>query len=499
MKSNSNSNNNSNNENKLVQLPFILLRKIIECLAYNIDKIIFTLTCKRLFEIRDSYLFIPLNIDNRLSRYMITKLKLKSFTKQIESYDHLDDRHIKINKIIEVDENNFKRFPMIFCRYVKNEKFQSLPDSNTIDDIEEVFCTRDYTSLDGVPLLHKIKALTIQLICPIDYSIPKNIRSLELVFDTGTLYCFGPKAVLPQQLESLVLYNYKEQFTPGFLPPTLKKLRFYDSAPRFEKGMINEGLERLEIEYSRYDQPIKKGVLPASLKYFGSESYRGDLIFYDATGDGGAHLQNEDDSSDLQLNNTYIPNTIKTLLIGTPRRSDSPKILNLTLPASLVKLGLYYGFNQTLNLTLTTPGTLKRMKAYHSYQIDKQQIPDSVTYISLNSIVTELNSLKENSANSCFNWLSKSIKTLRMPFEKANSKLLESIPVTVSTIIQTDISSIADKTTSVLRRIEGQRYLLFTQINQGGFVEPKAFDQFTKYIVKTSPKNNKDPCFFNID
>ncbi|EFA86580.1 hypothetical protein PPL_00381 [Heterostelium album PN500] len=362
----------------LFKLPYFLFRKILSYLDHNIDKIVFSLVSKKLYDNRNRYLNIPLNITNQTSRSMIKNLKLRSFVNQIESYDHLDDSYHTIKTIITVGHDHFGEFPKVFSSYFNNESLQQLNETDISDDIEELFFTREIDSLLSIPALKRIKSINVPLISPIDYAIPNNIRSLRLVFDSISGESFGKNASLPSQLESLTLYSCHTQFEKGFFPLSLKNLRLVDAAPKFDYGVLPEYLESLEIQYSSYDQPIAKRVLPTSLRSIGLASYTGKLVFYNPYDDDDVD-DDRDNSEQQQLLNTYIPNTVKMIMIGTPPSIDN-KPLVLKLPYGLKKLRLDKSFNQKLS-RFVVPDTLTRLKLISSDQFDR--IPGTINYLYL--------------------------------------------------------------------------------------------------------------------
>ncbi|EFA82132.1 hypothetical protein PPL_05037 [Heterostelium album PN500] len=466
----------------------------------NIDKIVFSLLSKKLYDNRNSFLYIPLNITDKTTRCMIKNLKLRSFVNQIESYDHQDDAYHKIKTIISVHLAYFSGYPKVFSSYIGNDKLEQIKESDISDDIEEIIFTRDFDSLHQIPAIKRIESLSVSLTSPINYAIPNNITSLSLSFYSSQ--SFGENAALPSQLESLTIFSsLLIKFEKGFLPLTLKKLRLVCSAPKFDIGVLPEGLESLKIEKTSFTQPITKGVLPRSLKSIGLESYSGRLVFYNPT------EVNNNSTSDMD--DTYIPNTIRMLMIGSPPNRDK-KTLDLELPFTLKKFELGIWFNQKLG-KFVVPNTLTQLKLKRSNQLE--YIPATINFLCLKNINLEIgrindvvnlsldfiNNILGGQRKVGFNWIGPSINTLKIPLSGMTSKLLESIPLTVTTIILSEKATLSVNTKTILRRLKGQRYLLFSETNQGGIIESKDFDRFSTstYLIKTSPKYD-NPIFFTF-
>ncbi|EFA78971.1 hypothetical protein PPL_08439 [Heterostelium album PN500] len=89
-----------NKTNILVNLSHLLLSKIVNYLEDNIDRIVFTLVCKRWFEERDKYLYF--NTDHI---YMINH--------QNNSKHHLNSYRSSINQSLSQKSN---------CRLIINDK-----------------------------------------------------------------------------------------------------------------------------------------------------------------------------------------------------------------------------------------------------------------------------------------------------------------------------------------------------------------------------------------
>ncbi|EFA75755.1 hypothetical protein PPL_10810 [Heterostelium album PN500] len=116
------SNNNNNSTHKLVNLPHILLSIIVDNLTDNIDKICFSLVCKRWFENRNRYLLFDTNtlycIDKHSSKITLNSYRSLILLNQKREcsmlvnsekaysglYDHIID-YDSIESIDEIDPN----------------------------------------------------------------------------------------------------------------------------------------------------------------------------------------------------------------------------------------------------------------------------------------------------------------------------------------------------------------------------------------------------------
>ncbi|EFA80578.1 hypothetical protein PPL_06517 [Heterostelium album PN500] len=231
-------NNNNNQLNRIVNLSHLLLSKIIKYLDDNIDRIVFTLVCKRWFNERQSYLSFN--------------------TRHINIINDNNNKYIHLNsyKSIIIDQINRKtKCKAVVGNELYKYRYDYLISKDEIGDIDRLKTLNiDKISIRLEDIEDNKENINnfFQLISHLNISKLKNVQS-----------CSG----LPMNITSMSFYNsFNEEIVPGCLPPNLKTLKFgrYFNKP-IKSGVLPNTLIKLIFNES-FNQPIKPGVLPSSLK-----------------------------------------------------------------------------------------------------------------------------------------------------------------------------------------------------------------------------------------
>ncbi|EFA77899.1 hypothetical protein PPL_09399 [Heterostelium album PN500] len=274
---------NNNETHKFVNLSHALLSIIVYNLKDNIDKICFSLVCKRWFDNRNRYLLFDSNnlycIDKDSSRITLSSFRsliyesisqkkqcsmlVSSQHRDIGIYDHIVDLD-SIESIDEIDQNIVKASMSIYLQY-------------GVDKSDKLF-TRLYD------LIGKSNVTSIEECRTLKHRIPTNITSLSFEhFFNEPLFkgCFPPNlkklklhgnfnqvievGVLPDTLESFEIFTLSQILEPGVLPTSLKVFKILDLAPDnyLKVGSLPPNLE--EFVHHGRDIYIDSNVLPNSL------------------------------------------------------------------------------------------------------------------------------------------------------------------------------------------------------------------------------------------
>ncbi|EFA81423.1 hypothetical protein PPL_05410 [Heterostelium album PN500] len=230
--------NNNNSTHKLVNLSHILLSTIVNNLKDNIDKICFSLVCKRWFDDRNRYLLFDTDSlycvykdSSRITLNSYRSLILESLDKKKQRtvYVTNDTSYILVDHVIDYDSiESMDEIDQNIVEVTETSDMQKREDSDQLSTkLYDLISKSNVTSIVGCQTLK--------------HRIPMNITSLE----------FG--------------YHFDEQLFKGCFPPNLKRLKFLGGFNQvIEVGVLPDTLESLEI-YT-LNQILEPGVLPTSLK-----------------------------------------------------------------------------------------------------------------------------------------------------------------------------------------------------------------------------------------
>ncbi|EFA78724.1 hypothetical protein PPL_08185 [Heterostelium album PN500] len=206
----------NHNKGSLVNFSHLLLSKIVGYLTDNIDKICFSLVCKRWFDDRDKYL--AFNIDS-----------------------------------LKLQHNN--KYPEFFLNSYKDLLLRSLSTKNNCD----LYISNDIlNAINYDYILNKNNIKDIQ-------TLPRNINTL-LVRGTGDEHHADLSRLL---LYSNVVHIYGCWGLPlGGFPIGIKTIVFNKFNQRLTPGFFPEGIRKINLGYN-FNQPLEAGHLPSTLKYLG--------------------------------------------------------------------------------------------------------------------------------------------------------------------------------------------------------------------------------------
>ncbi|EFA84470.1 hypothetical protein PPL_02504 [Heterostelium album PN500] len=252
------SDSNNNKSEIFVNLPHVLLSKIVQCLDDNIDKIVFTLVCKRWFDDKDRYLTFNTNTINIID--------------DKDNHFYLNSYRSSINNSLNQKTN---------CKLIINDVGRSGHDySLSTDKLEE---TTDIPSnVDTVLIDRSIESLSTELTeklyhlisnsnvitlknCIVGNQLPLNLKSISFGVDHDEPI----DGILPPNLKQLKFgESFSQRILVGSLPATLEKLTLPNAfTHEFEEGALPTALKVLKFERgSAYEQPIHR--LPPNLEEF---------------------------------------------------------------------------------------------------------------------------------------------------------------------------------------------------------------------------------------
>ncbi|EFA77943.1 hypothetical protein PPL_08588 [Heterostelium album PN500] len=221
-----------NDSNIFVNLSHVLLSKITKYLRDNIDKIFFSLVCKRWFEERHKYL--KFNRD----RFFINS-----------------ESSILLNSYRSLIQDSFKK-----------EIPNGLHIGNNVDVTYDIS-----TTIDGLKSIDptNIRKVVAAYYCRLPSETEEIYSFIERSNVTKLVCCQTMKYRIPMNLTSIIFpYWFNEPLVKDHLPPTLKSLSLGEQFNHpIEPGVLPDTLEKLKIN-SKYSHIMLQGALPSSLKYF---------------------------------------------------------------------------------------------------------------------------------------------------------------------------------------------------------------------------------------
>ncbi|EFA85114.1 hypothetical protein PPL_02111 [Heterostelium album PN500] len=502
---------NNKTLNLFERLPFFVLNKIVGQLKENIDKVCFSLICKRLYNERNRYLYIPLDMSDDRSRWMISNLKLNSYANQIETYDHFDDEHYKITKFQCFDsKESLSTFYKKSLGTDSSPRFSNwiLKENDNVDIKSLVVNYNFQGNICEIPCVKRVDTLLFIYPCEtIDYRLPDNIKQMVIPFQDQE-HCFGENACLPRQLDFLAI-KCNQKIQKHFLPSSLSNLNLFshDFNHPIDRDVLPDGLKHLTLIAGHYAHPILKGVLPTSLKSLTLSSYSGNLVFYDPLtlnhhddNNNNNNNNNNYDNNNDNHNNTYIPNTLEKLMIGTPPALMDTKF-NEILSSNLKTIGFLTNFSQFIDNNMIPPSVTKlHLSSYPQAgqplvipsgirhlkisvlqsMIPRDSIPDSLEKLSIlrlnhqnsggslfQSVLTPTFKSENSTIVTPFECITPSIRSIKLPLLYCLHSDLNDIPSNIQNITFVDFAM--EKI--CLRRLDDQqKFLVMTPMNQGGII-----------------------------
>ncbi|EFA75341.1 hypothetical protein PPL_11417 [Heterostelium album PN500] len=240
---------NIDNNELFIKLPFLLLNKIIRELDEDIDRICFTLVCKRWFEYRDKYLwFNCLHLKQEIGHFDIEKnqyFSLNSFKDQFQrSFDVQSDCSLLVKEtIVNIPfESGWLRPVSIidFEKYeLKSSHTKLIVVGSTATDFTLVNKDNiERLSKSNVNSIHFCRTFDIQDYEPLPSNITEIISysdikmshlplQLERLAYTGKIHQKVQISQLPQSLKFLSLPKGQSCSNEAF-PSNLEVLRVYN-------------------------------------------------------------------------------------------------------------------------------------------------------------------------------------------------------------------------------------------------------------------------------
>ncbi|EFA76711.1 hypothetical protein PPL_09462 [Heterostelium album PN500] len=345
-----NKNNDYHNSHRLVNLSHLLLSKIINYLDDNVDRICFTLVCKRWFNEKHGYISFR---NDHIHRIISDKDKNKIFLNSFKSiYIDSINRKNDLELVVGNDQSPHNY-------HMTSEKLLEM------NEIPSNVCSISFSFRSDYPYLEEL----YRLISQSNVTILSGCQTLRYRF--------------PENLISLSLKGEFDELLPGYLPPHLKCLNLQKTIINkpIKVGVLPNTLEKLSFPHS-YQHPLEPGVLPLSLK---SLEYFGNRIL--EVGSLPPNLEEFEyyGSNDHQILDGTLPLTLRKL---TGSLSWIPQIKLLSnlqslkfcsgmfdnqilylhyLPSSLTDLVVTLGV-----LRSTMPPTIKRLDIVNAlYDIDE--------------------------------------------------------------------------------------------------------------------------------
>ncbi|EFA75664.1 hypothetical protein PPL_10925 [Heterostelium album PN500] len=287
----------NNKTDKIVNLSHLILNKIISNLKDIVDRICFSLVCKRWYNDRDKYLIFntdsipifPLNTTD-INQYH-KHFKLPSYNNIfIKSIQSKTDCRLFIGytkKDYNIDDvRNLKSIPdNVSNIYISPKSFLEEEQEYLYKLISE---SQSVTKLDGCKTLkyglsNSVKSVELKnfnepllkgsfpnslKVLNFNNTIEKAVRPGVLPDGLHTLTLDNyqieiPQGALPEGLQNLSLIKYRQTIRPGVLPDGLRVISFFKYQHEILPGVLPVGL--LDCIFSSYDFEIKQGVLPVGL------------------------------------------------------------------------------------------------------------------------------------------------------------------------------------------------------------------------------------------
>ncbi|EFA75340.1 hypothetical protein PPL_11416 [Heterostelium album PN500] len=309
--------NNIPNNDLLMNLPYLLLTKIIRELDEDIDRICFSLVCKRWFDHRDKYLWFNCfdlkqeskdHFDNKKNRYF----KLNSFKDQFQrSLESDKDCTLLIHQSEDKDRKNTNYLILSYGKQIIDDsiKLVDFEQYEIKSSYKKIILASDVNTLINKNMIDKIgksnvQSLFVMGMCGFEVQLPSNIKDIESRNYIEEKY-------YPNELERLVYHDRCEVNTKQ-LPSTLKVLKIEED----DFISLPPNLEDLTLDFdyrrAQFTKP-NESVFPSTIK----------------------RLQ----ISTKWLDNIKHMTSIETLIVS----ALSSPILPGSIPSSVTHLTLKYG------------------------------------------------------------------------------------------------------------------------------------------------------------
>ncbi|EFA75661.1 hypothetical protein PPL_10922 [Heterostelium album PN500] len=398
----------NNQTNTIVNLSHLILNKITNLIDDNIDKICFSLVCKRWFDDRDKYLIF--NTDN-IYISSVNSIEIKDFKNnqyfRLKSYENIFHKSIesKNDCVLIIAKNKFNLITFWEMQRTQNfiyyedkiREIEYFPSYITKIDIKTDF-------FDEEDLIHFYRALNksqsvteLNRCGTLKYGLPQSIRKLSLAsyfndelvkgclpanlvtLEFGTYFNKQIKhGILPESLV-ILKYGWVYKISPeiGVLPASLKVLSISSEMP-LKVGSLPHSLEKLTLSEHRILPIEDPGVLPQSLKILKGIPHSWlPVLHLPNLHSLSVTNQNLNDSGTINFD--QLPsNNLKTF------KMERAYLLTGTVPTSITNLVLR---KSKLDFDKLFPKTLQYHFERFECSIDPSQIPNN---ISIDRLVVEL-------------------------------------------------------------------------------------------------------------
>ncbi|EFA75150.1 hypothetical protein PPL_11224 [Heterostelium album PN500] len=309
---NNNSNSNSNSNHIFVNLPLLLIATIVRELDSDVERICFSLTCRRWFYLREKYIWFTCSyIPKSFKGWLLDPKTNPTFT--LNSFRELLHRGVDakpIKSILVCNKDYFKNIKSISTTTYYD-------DYIPIEDIENYVISESCTDITFIS--HIINQIAIDKISK------SNIKTV--VFRTDS-FEFGNHQRLPLNISTIILHRSIDE---SLLPLNLKKLVLGCSPPprAIDAAKLPRSLEHLYIE-GRHDDPVDVGAFPPNLKFLHYINY------YESP----LNVQLPQSLTHVSITNIWLPHisnlkSIKRLEIDLV---DDFPILSVDIPSSVTQL-----------------------------------------------------------------------------------------------------------------------------------------------------------------
>ncbi|EFA83538.1 FNIP repeat-containing protein [Heterostelium album PN500] len=345
------------------------IQSIVDKISENIDRVCFSLVCKRFFDNRDKYLLFDANTLKTIPTLLNNDQQNNKSNEVVGSYQSI------YSTSLELKEN-----ATMIIRDNQSQFFRDFYDQSRIQffsDFYDFVYDQKTLSQYGIPSNVRSLFLSPRLDLPEDALLSSNITKiigfenfkLKLPPTTKILH-FGnndsnvdlTKDCFPSGLEELKMRRFLRcHLTFGMLPDGLNSIYFgLEQDQPIEPGVLPSSLRQLTLILAKPNQLIKMGVLPPNLEY----------------------LQINGDPPP-NINEHYLPKTLQTLELvpssWIPLIKSLPNLTTLSL-----KNRSPTGIENVLNLS-DLPPTLTSLTLKSGYHL-KSALSPTIKYLYLHSI-----------------------------------------------------------------------------------------------------------------
>ncbi|EFA86078.1 hypothetical protein PPL_01315 [Heterostelium album PN500] len=336
-----------------INLPFVLISVIVNNITDNIDRVCFSLVCKRWFDNRNKYLLF--NVNNTLKIPTSSPSPINNdqqshnTTNTVGSYQSVYSTSLEFKEIVSmmILDNDTKIINDFYDLTLDQKTFSQY---GILTTVREIFISAKVDLPDDALLSSNI--IKINGLKNFKMKLPPTTKFLH--FSGSSIEDFT-KDCFPSGLEELTIRSLlSNHLTKGMLPDGLKSIFFgLRKDQPIEPGVLPLSLRSLTLSRAKPNQLAKAGVLPPNL-----ESLR--FLGFPPT----------------IINEHYLPQTLQTLQFVPSSWIPFMK----SLP-NLTTLILGFSNENALNLS-DLPPTLTSLALSSRYHL-KSALSPAIKYLSL--------------------------------------------------------------------------------------------------------------------